>query len=38
MKTIIFDGRGFADKKEKRLKAIVSGLKSQDITPHWLQY
>lgn len=34
MKTIVFDGRGFADEKIEELKIISTGLRSRGVLPH----
>lgn len=34
MKTIIFDGRVFAEEKKEELKIVVAGLKSRGVSPH----
>ncbi len=34
MKTIIFDGRAFAEEKKEELKIVVAGLKSRGTSPH----
>lgn len=34
MKTIIFDGRAFAEEKREELKIVVAGLKSRGTSPH----
>ena len=34
MKTIIFDGKAFAETKKEELKIVISGLKSRGIYPH----
>lgn len=34
MKTIVFDGRAFAEEKKEELKIVVAGLRSRGIMPH----
>ncbi len=34
MKTIIFDGRAFAEEKKEEVKIVVAGLRSRGVVPH----